>query len=150
MLVALDTNILLYEAGFNDDARRDRAEAIRAALGPERAVIATQVLGEVFHALVVKRKQERSYARGLCNLLRRSAIVHAASEAVFGEALILATDQKLQIWDALILCTAADAGCRILLSEDMQHGFVHRGVTVVNPFSEPEHPLLADALRHPG
>lgn len=36
----------------------------------------------------------------------------------------------------------------MLLSEDMQHGFVHRGVTVIDPFAEPAHPLLADALRY--
>jgi hypothetical protein len=36
----------------------------------------------------------------------------------------------------------------VLLSEDMQHGFVYRGVTVINPFAEPAHPLLADALRY--
>lgn len=78
----------------------------------------------------------------------QTATIVTADEAVFAQALRLASDHKLQIWGALILCTAADAGCRILLSEDMQHGFVHRGVTVINPFAEPEHPLLADALRH--
>jgi predicted nucleic acid-binding protein len=34
----------------------------------------------------------------------------------------------------------------LLLSEDMQHGFVSRGMTVVNPFAEPTHPKLAALL----
>ena len=41
---------------------------------------------------------------------------------------------QLSLWDALILQAAAAAGCRELLSEDMQPGFRHGGVVVVNPF----------------
>jgi len=41
---------------------------------------------------------------------------------------------------------AADAGCRLLLSEDLQHGFTWRGVTVVNPFLSPAPELLQAVL----
>jgi predicted nucleic acid-binding protein len=43
------------------------------------------------------------------------------------------------------LATAADTGCRLLLSEDMQNGFTWNGVTVANPFATIRHPLL-DAI----
>jgi predicted nucleic acid-binding protein len=43
----------------------------------------------------------------------------------------------------MIVSAAADAGCALLLSEDMQHGFVARGLTVVNPLAETVHPKLA-------
>ena len=33
--------------------------------------------------------------------------------------------------------------------EDMQHGFVTRGVAVVNPLAEPRHPELAALLDMP-
>jgi predicted nucleic acid-binding protein len=51
-----------------------------------------------------------------------------------------------QFWDAMILSAAADAGCTLLLSEDMQNGFVARGVTVVNPLADAPHPRLAGLL----
>jgi hypothetical protein len=35
---------------------------------------------------------------------------------------------------------------KLLLSEDMQDGFVYRGVTVANPFAERIHPLLASLM----
>ncbi|POR46227.1 PIN domain-containing protein [Bosea psychrotolerans] len=149
-LVALDTNILVYAAGLNDGLRFKAADAIRIALGPDRTLIATQVLGEFFNVLVGKFRQERSFARRACELWMQSATIRAPEANSFARAFELATEQHFQIWDALILVTAAEAGCRILVSEDMQHGFVHRGVTVVNPFAEPPHPLLADALRHAG
>jgi len=44
------------------------------------------------------------------------------------------------------LSAASAAGCRLLLSEDMQEGFTWGGVTVVNPFTDEPHPLLAAAL----
>jgi predicted nucleic acid-binding protein len=40
----------------------------------------------------------------------------------------------LSFWDSLILRCARQSGCRVLLSEDMQHGQVIDGVRIVNPF----------------
>ncbi len=54
----------------------------------------------------------------------------------------LANDHRLGIWDAVILSAASRAGCRMLLSEDMQNGFTWGGVTVVDPFASPMHELL--------
>jgi hypothetical protein len=45
----------------------------------------------------------------------------------------LATDHQLGIWDAVILAAASQSGCRLLLFEDLQHGFSWGGLTVVNP-----------------
>lgn len=42
----------------------------------------------------------------------------------------------------VMLSAAADARCRLLLSEGLQEGFTWRGVTVTNPFSSRPHPLL--------
>jgi predicted nucleic acid-binding protein len=40
----------------------------------------------------------------------------------------------LSFWDSLILQSAKQSGCRVLLSEDMQHGQVIDGMRIVNPF----------------
>ena len=45
-----------------------------------------------------------------------------------------------------MISVAAESACRLLLSEDMQEGFTWRGVTIVNPFAENTHPLLAALL----
>jgi predicted nucleic acid-binding protein len=37
-------------------------------------------------------------------------------------------------WDALVLRSAQQSGCRVLLSEDFQHGRAIDGIQVVNPF----------------
>ena len=51
-----------------------------------------------------------------------------------------------QIGDALIVSVCAESKCRVLLSEDMQHGFAWGGVTIVNPFTHPTHPRLLATL----
>jgi len=58
----------------------------------------------------------------------------------------LAQLHHLGIWDAVMLSTAAEAGCRFLLSEDMHDGFTWNGVTVSNPFADPIHPALRGLL----
>jgi prevent-host-death family protein len=55
---------------------------------------------------------------------------------VIVEAMELVTTHRLSFWDSVMLAAAAQAGCRFLLSEDMQDGFTWRGVTVRNPFSD--------------
>jgi predicted nucleic acid-binding protein len=64
------------------------------------------------------------------------------SPAVLLAAIELATQHRLGIWGAVILAGAAAAGCRFLLSEDMQSGFTWSGVTVTDPFSAARHELL--------
>ena len=53
---------------------------------------------------------------------------------------------QLASWDALVLNVAAEAGARLLLTEDLHAGFSWRGVRVVNPLVEPADPLLIQML----
>jgi predicted nucleic acid-binding protein len=48
-----------------------------------------------------------------------------------------------------VLAASAEAGCRLLLSEDLQEGFTWRGVTVTNPFAPTLNPILAALLAAP-
>ena len=41
---------------------------------------------------------------------------------------------------------AEESGCRFLLSEDMQDGFIRKGVPVVSPFGKVRHSLLGALL----
>ena len=65
----------------------------------------------------------------------------------FQSALDLASTHGVQIWHALILLVAVECQCRLLLTEDLQPGFVWRGVTVVNRYVAPAHPLLQRVLQ---
>jgi len=65
---------------------------------------------------------------------------------VMAEALQFSRRHRFQHWDSVIVCAAVSTDCSVLLSEDMQDGFIWRGLTVINPFAETVHPLLASLL----
>lgn len=146
MIVALDTNLLAYAEGVNDSARQATALKIIQALPDGAVILPVQVLGELFRVLTAKLKRSAGDARAAILSWRDAMPVHDTTDQALVSAMDLVADHGLQIWDALILAVAADARCRLLLSEDLQDGFTWRGVTVVNPFAATPHPLLAALL----
>jgi predicted nucleic acid-binding protein len=42
---------------------------------------------------------------------------------------------QISFWDAMVLQSAAQLGCPIVWSEDLNAGQVYRGVRVLNPFA---------------
>jgi predicted nucleic acid-binding protein len=144
---AVDTNILVYAQGFDDARRRDTSNALLIAIGFTRTVLPTQVLGELYRFLTGKAGLPRANAAARIGQIMKTYPLAEAGQPQFADALQLASSRQLQFWDALILATAADAGCRLLLTEDMADGLVWKGCTVANPFAGTLHPLLADALR---
>lgn len=146
MLVSVDTNVLAYANGSDDAHRQSIALDILESLPVARTVVAAQALGELFNVLTRKKAMQRPQARGRVLALKEIYTVLDTSADSLDSATLLAADHAFSIWDAIILSVSASAGCRILLSEDMQHGFEWRGVTVINPFLADPHPLLRRAF----
>lgn len=144
MRVALDTNALAYAEGVNGIAMKKTALELLDKIPQNLVVLPVQALGELFQLLVRKAGRSPAEARLAILSWRNAYALVETSPEVLLAALDL-TVRQFSIWDAVILCAAAEADCHLLLSEDMQDGFVWRGVTVVNPFAKPKHPLL-DAL----
>jgi predicted nucleic acid-binding protein len=115
-------------------------------LPQEAAVIPVQVLSELFNVLVRKAGKSRAEAREALLSWRDTFPVVETSPEIMLAAADLATDHQFGIWDAVILSAASEAGCRLLLSEDLQEGFTWGGVTIVNPFASPQHSLLTALL----
>ena len=146
MNVALDTNVLAYAEGVNGERARVSTLRLLRSLPPDETLIPVQVLGELFAVLVRKAKRSRTAAATAILSWGDAFPLIETSANVLIAATDLAVAHKLGIWDAIVLSAAADAGCRLLLSEDLQDGFTWRGVTVANPFAAPRHPLLEAML----
>ena len=145
MKVVFDTNVLVYAEGVNGVSMKKVALELVDRLPQASVVLPVQVLGELFQVLV--RKAGRSPADARLAILdwRDAFALMETSPGVLLAAADLAVNQ-FSLWDAVILCAAAEADCRLLLSEDMQDGFVWKGVTIVNPFLKSRHPLLQALL----
>ena len=146
MRVALDTNILAYAEGVNGARMQDTTIVLIQQLPRTNTFVAAQTLGELFNVLTRKAGWRRADARIAILSWHDAFPTVETSGAVMMAAVGLATDHQLSIRDALVLSSAAAAGCRLLLSEDFQEGFTWNGVTVTNPFALTRHPLLGAVL----
>jgi predicted nucleic acid-binding protein len=144
--VALDTNVLACAEGINGAAKRDRALELIERLPPDAGVLPAQTLGELFNVLVKKAKRPAARVRAAVLSWQDAYPVIDTSATVVVNAADLAVAHGLSIWDSVVLSASAEAGCRLLLSEDLQDGFTWRGVTVANPFAPSPHPLLGGLL----
>ena len=145
--IALDTNILAYLAGVArltaDAPKVAQVRSLMAGIsGQVQVLVPVQALGELF-VVLSRAGTPAPEARAILLEFADALEVLESSASVMKAALDLVVDHKLQYWDALILSAAAEAGATLLLSEDMQDGFVWRGVTLANPFAATPHRKLA-------
>ena len=146
MKVALDTNVLAYAEGVNGPEKKVAAIGLVHKLPAGSALLPAQTLGELFNVLVLKAGRSRAGAQTtILGWLDAFPVIETSPEVIVS-AINLATDHRLGIWDAVIMAASARAGCRLLLSEDLQDGFTWSGLTVTNPFSSAPHLLLAALL----
>jgi predicted nucleic acid-binding protein len=134
-LIGIDSNILLYVEGVGDEEKQKLATEILSLLNYDNVKIANQVLAEVYYVLLRKSKLSRDQLRMRIHGWQHLAKTMPSTPTAFQSALDLATDHKLQIFDAIILAVCAENGCTCLLSEDMQDGFIWRGVEIINPLT---------------
>jgi predicted nucleic acid-binding protein len=134
--VFVDTNVLVYA---EDRAHPDKHLAARRWLRElwmrRQGRLSTQVLNEFYVTVTRKlvpampagdaRAEVRRFQRWQPWLPDHATVESAwAVESRFG----------LHFWDALMVASAQQQGCRWLLTEDLQHDQAFDTVRVVNPF----------------
>ena len=146
MKVGIDTNVLIYAASGDDVRKREIAQNVMRAIRPADVCFPSQVAGEFYNVAVRKVKLPIETVIQTLTVWSQVYGFREHGQAQILAAVELSRDHDLQMWDALILTVVADDGCRLFLTEDLHQGFRYRGVTVVNPFAETIHPLLASLL----
>ena len=136
MLAFVDSNVLIYRHDRDDKARQARAQELLELLWTRRCGrISVQVLSEFY--VVTTRKLASPLDRGLARAELRQLETWGPvplSAPLRERAWSIEDRYGLSWWDALIVSAAAQAGCGLLLTEDLQDGQVLDGVKVVNPF----------------
>lgn len=133
--VFLDTNILIYADDADSGGKRERAQQIvEAALNNGNGVVSTQVLQEYFVVATRKLGLPAESVQKKIEILSSMAVIVVDVEHIV-EAIKLHRLYGFSFWDCLVLRCAKAAGCRRLLSEDLQQGRSIEGVTIENPFA---------------
>ena len=136
MKAALDTNILVYAEGLNGSERQEAANRmIVDASRDHDVVVSAQALKELLNVLLRKSGRPPDEARAAVKRTAATFHVTAVTSDTVLAAAELVERHSLNLWDAIVLAAAAEADCDILLSEDLQPGFIWRRCRVVNPFA---------------
>jgi predicted nucleic acid-binding protein len=134
-LIAIDSNILVYAEGVNDLEREVLARACLMDLPSNSVRIPVQALGELYRVLIRKANYSAKQAGESTAQFEQFAPLLPTTVSAFKDALKIVDSHNFQIWDAIIVAVSAESDCGVLLSEDMQDGFVWRGVEIINPLT---------------
>ena len=130
----LDTNVLVYSDDPRAPAKQAKAlDLIKDYLRQGTGVVSLQVLQEYFVSARGKLKLDAELAKQRVEVFAKFYVAEPAVNDILA-SIDIHRLQGFSFWDALVLRMAKQTGCRILLSEDMQHGQEFDGVKIVNPF----------------
>jgi predicted nucleic acid-binding protein len=131
----LDTNVLLYSISRNpaESCKRDRAIAL---LDDDSSVLSIQVLQEFYVQATRSSRADaipHDLAAGLIESWTRFRVQEMNME-VLKAALRLRQSHGYSFWDSAIIAAAILLECDRLYTEDLTHGQVIHGLTVLDPF----------------
>ena len=128
----VDTNILVYEWDYADTAKQAMAAAF-VLENRSKLIISSQVAQEFAKTVVQRNLMTPAHASLVLESYRIFGFV-PVQVATVQRALITADESRINFWDALIVEAAAEAKCKVLWTEDLNHGQTISGVRVRNPF----------------
>ncbi len=134
--VFVDTNVLIYARDTSEREKQPLARAwVDALWMARRARLSYQVLSEYY--VSVTRKLDPGLDHEVAQADVRDLLAWRpvmVDGPVLEETWRLEARFDLHFWDAQIVAAAKSAGCRYLLTEDLQSGQDLGGVMVVSPF----------------
>src|ERR1700742_3275203 len=129
----LDTNVLVYAFDERDAFKHAMSLDILDAAGHGGYRLALQALGEFYLSTVRKGILSPERARQEVERFAGSFETFPPSPRAYLLAAREAARGTFSYWDAVLLASAHDAGCDIILSEDMADGARLGSITVRNP-----------------
>jgi predicted nucleic acid-binding protein len=136
----VDTNILLYAYDDSAGTKRDQARTLLEELWESReGCLSVQVLQEFFvnaTRKIAKPLNAETAKEIVADMSHWHMHVPAAVD-VLG-AIGIHQRAGISFWDSMIVRSAAEMGCKVLYSEDLNTGQDYSGVRVKNPFKPPK------------
>lgn len=134
----LDTNILVYAFDTSTGRKHEIAKALYVKLLMEKlGCTSLQILQEFFVSAAYKSPKRLGISEAREIIENLSAWpVHRPFASDILAAIDLGVRYQISFWDALVIRSAGQSGCKILWSEDLGHEQDYDGVLVRNPFVE--------------
>jgi len=135
-MIFIDSNVVVYSYDTTDPVKQSKAQQeIKSATASGQGCASTQVCGEFFHTVVVRKKMMSSpEALRAIERLEKSLQFSPITPQLVRDAIAIHQRYQLRYWDSLIIATARRMQCAEVISEDMNDGQDYGGVVVRNPF----------------
>jgi predicted nucleic acid-binding protein len=131
----LDTNLLVYSVDLDAGARHELALRVLDRAPDVDCWLTLQSLSEFYAAVMRKRVMPAAEAAAQVNEWLSFFPLIAVSASAVRTALRDAVARRASYWDALLIATAAEAGCTLILTDDLADGTTLGGVAIHNPFT---------------
>jgi len=132
----LDTNIFVYSFDKKEPGKQARSrDLIREALN-QGGCVSWQVVQE-FANVAFKGFQvpfESDMLREYLDSVLLPLCALFPDKDFYKEAVGVQWETRFSWYDSLIVTAAVKLGCTTLFSEDLQHGRIFRGLTIIDPF----------------
>ena len=133
----LDTNIFVYSFAAQLPSKQKKAlELVGEALEEGNGIISSQVAQEFLNVALHKFEKPFSWEeshRYFEEVLGPLCSVYPDPD-LYRKALHIRHETGYRFYDALIIASALEGGCKVLYSEDLQDGRKIFGLSVKNPF----------------
>ncbi len=132
----LDTNILVYAHDTSAGPKHVLAKSLLAELWSSRlGCLSVQVLQE-FYVNATRKVARPLTSQEAAQIIVDLSVwrVHAPRADDVVGAIEISQSHGIAFWDAMVVRSASQLGCKLLWSEDLNPGQVYEGVRAVNPF----------------
>ncbi len=133
----VDTNILIYAYDVTQGAKHERARKLMGQLWEdEKGCLSIQVLQE-FYVIATRKIAHPIPSEAAEQIIAdvSNLKVHLPAPDDVLEAIRLHQRYQIAFWDAMVIHSAAQLGCDVVWSEDLNADQVYDGVRVLNPFA---------------
>ncbi len=133
----IDTNIFIYTFDQRETKKREKAKKIiKKAFTDGKGFISILVIQEFFNVATKKFEspmavlEAKDYMDKVFKLLN---VIHPNYD-IISQGLDVSAITQYSFYDSLIISAAQEAECKVLYSEDFQHGQMIQKLKIENPF----------------
>jgi predicted nucleic acid-binding protein len=134
----IDTNIIVYAYDLSEPHKREVARVLLERLWQKRnGCLSIQVLQELYVTLTRKLPVSLSCDQ-VIPLISDLGLWkhHIPNMTDIIDSARIQNKYEVSFWDAMIINSARKLDCKIIWTEDLNHGQLYEGIQAVNPFYE--------------
>ena len=127
----LDTNILIYAFGHQDDERKQISKDIITKCN----IISLQAVNETVYVLQKKFRFPLNEVEKIISFLKQKFIISDLNMQTLDQTVKIAAQYGFSFWDSMMIAAALENHCSILYTEDLNNNqLIENRLRIVNPF----------------